>query len=80
VGPSPSASSGSGFRQQAQTPAERLKFGAKRQNELVPKKGFDLPSFGNSFSVNKIAILIEYTGFENFSILSIRFTASVVSI
>ncbi len=29
AGPSPSASSGSGFWQQAQTPAERLKFGAQ---------------------------------------------------
>lgn len=39
---------------------------------MVPKKGLDLLSFGNSFSLNKIAILIEYTGFANFSILSIR--------
>jgi hypothetical protein len=51
-----------------------------RRKELVPKKGLDLPSFGNSFSLNKIAIVIEYTGFANFSIVSIRLTASAVSI
>jgi hypothetical protein len=50
-----------------------------RRKEMVPKKGFDMPSFGNSFSLNKIAIVIEYTGFANFSILSIRLTASRVS-
>ena len=33
---------------------------------LMPEKGFDLPSFGNSFSLNKITIVIEYTGFANF--------------
>lgn len=47
---------------------------------LVPKKGFDLPSFRKSFSLNKIAIVIEYTGFAIFSIVSIRLTASAVSI
>jgi hypothetical protein len=50
-----------------------------RRKEMVPKKGFDLPSFSNSFSLNKIAILIEYTGFANFSILSAGLTASAVS-
>jgi hypothetical protein len=48
--------------------------------KLVPKKGFDLPSFRKSFSLNKIAIVIGYTGFANFSIVSIRLTASAVSI
>ncbi|HEX5433600.1 MAG TPA: hypothetical protein VFY05_05140, partial [Candidatus Angelobacter sp.] len=47
---------------------------------MVAKKGFDLPSFENSFSLNKIPTLIEYTGFANFSMLSIRLTASGVSI
>jgi hypothetical protein len=47
---------------------------------MVPKKGLDLPNFRKSFSLNKIAILIEYTGFANFSIVSIRLTASAVSI
>lgn len=37
-------------------------------------KGLEPQSFGNSFSLNKIAILIECTGFANFSILSIRLT------
>jgi hypothetical protein len=51
-----------------------------KRKEMVPKKGLDLPSFGNSFSLTKIAIVIEYTGFANFSIVSIRLTASAVSI
>src|SRR5262245_42125153 len=44
------------------------------------KEVFSLPSFGNSFSLNKIAILIEDTGFANFSIVSIRLNASDISI
>src|ERR1051326_5844110 len=47
---------------------------------LVPKKGFDLPSFSNSFSLNKLALILDYTGFANFSILPITLTASAVAI
>jgi hypothetical protein len=47
---------------------------------MVPKKGLDLPNFRKSFSLNKIAIVTEYTRFANFSILSIRLTASDASI
>lgn len=50
-----------------------------RNKDLAPKKGFDLASFSNSFSLNKIAISIEYNGLASFSISSARLTESAVS-
>jgi hypothetical protein len=37
------------------------------EKELVPKKGFGPPSFGNSFSLNQIAALIEYNRLADFA-------------
>jgi hypothetical protein len=46
---------------------------------LVPKKGLEPPSFSNSFSLNKMATLIEYTGLASFSIPTASLTASADS-
>ena len=50
-----------------------------RRKELVPKKGFDLPSFWKPFSINKLATSIEYTRLASFSICSANLTASAAS-